>query len=330
VEQSRSEWADRSLGVKPVRAAVVGVGHLGRFHAEKYAALPDAVLVGVVDRDLARAHEVAEALGVRFFPDHRALAGAVECASVAVPTRDHAAIAGDLLAAGIDVLVEKPLASTVAEGAALVRVAEERGRILQVGHLERFNPALRAAREVVTRPRFLECHRLATFVDRGTDVDVIRDLMIHDLDVIQSFVPAEVVAVESVGVPILTSSVDIANARLRFADGCIANVTASRVSLKRERKLRIFQPDAYVAIDYDQRTVRICRRIPPRAPGELAEIVVGEHDVGEGDPLRDEVQAFLEAVATRAAPLVGGREALRALQLAERIAASLVVDVVVP
>jgi predicted dehydrogenase len=316
--------------VRPLRAAVVGVGHLGRFHAEKYAALPDAVLVGVVDCDTERAREVAESLGVRVFPDHRALAGQVDCVSVAVPTREHARIAGDLLVAGIDVLVEKPLASTAAEGVALVAAAEERGQILQVGHLERFNPALRAARDVVTRPRFLECHRLATFVDRGTDVDVIRDLMIHDLDVIQSFVPAEVVAVESVGVPILTPSVDIANARLRFADGCIANVTASRVSLKRERKLRIFQPDAYVAIDYDQRTVRICRRIPPRAPGELAEITVREHDVGEGDPLRDEVQAFLHAVRTRTAPLVGGREGLRALQLAERIAASLIADVVAP
>ncbi len=313
---------------RPLRAAVVGVGHLGRFHAEKYAALPEAVLVGVVDLDRERARAVADALGVRVLADHRALVGEVDCASVAVPTRDHAAIAGDLLAAGIDVLVEKPLASTVAEGTALVQAAEQAGRILQVGHLERFNPALRAAREVVTRPRFLECHRLATFVDRGTDVDVIHDLMIHDLDVIQSFVSAEVVAVESVGVPILTTSVDIANARLRFADGCIANVTASRVSLKRERKLRIFQPDAYVAIDYDQRSVRICRRIPPRAPGELAEIVVREHDVGEGDPLRDEVQAFLTAVATRSAPMVGGREALRALQLAERITASLTQDVV--
>jgi predicted dehydrogenase len=313
---------------RPVRAAVVGVGHLGRFHAQKYAALNDAVLVGVVDRDLERAREVAAELGVEAFGDHRALLGRVDCVSVAVPTREHARVAGELLAAGIDVLVEKPLASTVEEGRALVRTADAGGRILQVGHLERFNPALRAAAEVVTQPRFLECHRLAPFVDRGTDVDVIRDLMIHDLDVIQSFVPADVVAVESVGVPILTPVVDIANARLRFADGCIANVTASRVSLKRERKLRIFQPDAYVAIDYDQRTVRICRRMPPRAPGELAEITVQEHDVGEGDPLRDEVQAFLHAVRTRTAPLVGGREGLRALQLAERIAASLVVDVV--
>jgi predicted dehydrogenase len=306
---------------------VVGVGHLGRFHAEKYAALPDAALIAVVDRDPARARTVADTLGVHAFTDHRALVGLVDCASVAVPTHDHAAVACDLLAAGIDVLVEKPLASTVAEGTAIVHAAEQAGRLLQVGHLERFNPALRAAAEVVTRPRFLECHRLAPFVDRGTDVDVIHDLMIHDLDVIQSFVPAEVVAVESVGVPILTSSLDIANARLRFADGCIANVTASRVSLKRERKLRIFQPDAYVAIDYDQRTVLVCSRVPARTPGELPEIVVREHDVGEGDPLLDEVRTFLVSVATRAAPIVTGRDGLRALELAERIAASCVQDV---
>lgn len=309
-----------------LRAAVVGVGHLGRFHAEKYAALPDVTLVAVVDRDAERAAAVAEALGVRALTDHRALAGLIDCASVAVPTQDHARVALDLLAAGIDVLVEKPLAMTVAEATAIVEAAERAGRVLQVGHLERFNPALRAAAEVITRPRFLECHRLAPFVDRGTDVDVIRDLMIHDLDVIQSFVRAEVVAVESVGVPILTSTVDIANARLRFADGCIANVTASRVSLKRERKLRIFQPDAYVAIDYDQRTVRICSRQEARVPGGLPEIVVREHDAGEGDPLLDEVRSFVASVATRAAPMVGGREGLRALELAERIAASCVQD----
>jgi predicted dehydrogenase len=313
-----------------LRAAVVGVGHLGRLHAEKYAALPDAELVAVVDRDRERARAVATALGVPVLPDHRALVGAVDCASVAVPTRDHAAVTADLLRGGIDVLVEKPLAATAAEGRALLAIAETSGRILQVGHLERFNPALRAAAAVITRPRFLECHRLAPFVERGTDVDVIRDLMIHDLDVIQSFVPAEVAAIESVGVPVLTGAVDIANARLRFADGCIANVTASRVSLKRERKLRIFQADAYVAVDYDQRTVRICRRVAAATPDGLPTIVASEHDAGEGDPLRDEIAAFVLAVATRAAPLVGGREGLRALELAERIAASLETDAPAP
>jgi len=307
----------------PVRAAVVGVGHLGRFHAEKYAALENAVLVGVVDSDRSRAEELAARLGTRVFDDHRALVGAVDCASVAVPTHAHAAVASDLLSGGVDVLVEKPLASTCAEGEMLIRLADAGGRILQVGHLERFNPALKMAAAVVTEPRFLECHRLAPFVDRGTDVDVIRDLMIHDLDVIQHFVGAEVVQVESVGVPVLTATVDIANARLRFANRCIANVTASRVSLKRERKLRVFQHDAYVSVDYDQRMVRICRRVAPPKPGELPEITVHEHDAGEGDPLRDEIAAFVHAVTTRSEPVVGGVAGLRALELAERIVASL-------
>lgn len=311
----------------PLRAAVVGVGHLGRFHAEKYAALPGVSLVGVVDRDPERARTVAEALGVPVLADHHALAGRVDCASVAVPTAAHAAIGLDLLAAGIDVLVEKPLASTAEEGAALVRAAEQGHRILQVGHLERFNPALRAAAAVITEPRFLECHRLAPFVDRGTDVDVVRDLMIHDLDVIQSFIPAEVESVEAVGVPVLTPRVDIANARLRFANGCIANVTASRVSMKRERMLRLFQPDAYVAIDYDQRRVRIMRREPAATPDALPNIVAAEHDAGQGDPLRDEIAAFVDAVRTRARPIVSGSEGLRALELAERISASIEVAV---
>lgn len=309
--------------MEELRAAVVGVGHLGRFHAEKYAALPGVRLVGVVDRDPTRAREIADALGVAVIADHRALAGAVDCASVAVPTGAHATVGLDLLADGIDVLIEKPLASTAAEGAALVAAARAGGRILQVGHLERFNPALLAAQAVITEPRFLECHRLAPFVDRGTDVDVIRDLMIHDLDVIQSFIAAEVDSVEAVGVPVLTPRVDIANARLRFANGCIANVTASRVSMKRERMLRLFQPDAYVAIDYDQRRVRIVRREPSSDPGALANITAEEHDAGEGDPLKSEIAAFVAAVRTRTVPIVSGREGLRALELAERIAAAI-------
>ena len=310
-----------------LRAGVVGVGYLGRFHALKYAAHPDVDLVAVVDVDGDRCRAVATEVGAHEYGDHRALVDRVDCVSVAVNTQHHYRVARDLLEAGIDVLVEKPVTTTLEEGKELVELAVRGQRVLQVGHLERFNPALRAATEVITEPRFLECHRLAPFVDRGTDVDVIRDLMIHDLDVIQSFVGAEVATVESVGVPVLTSRVDIANARLRFANGCIANVTASRVSMKRERKLRVFQPDAYVAIDYDQRTVRICRRVAAETPGALAEITVREHDAGAGDPLRDEIAAFVAAVRTRAAPVVGGREGLRALELAERIAASLEQDV---
>src|SRR5207302_1355230 len=260
-----------------LRAAVIGVGYLGRFHAEKYAANSGAELVAVADIDPARARAVAAALGVEAVTDHRALLGRIDCASVAVPTPLHHAVAGDLLEAGVDVLVEKPLTTTVDEGKALLELAVRRGRVLQVGHLERFNPAIRALDGIVREPRFIECHRLAPFTERGTDVDVVLDLMIHDLDVILSMMPSPLRSVEAVGVPVLTNSVDIANARLRFANGGIANLTASRVSLKRERKLRIFQPDAYLAVDYGERRVRICRR-EPDADGQ-ASLTLEEREV---------------------------------------------------
>ena len=244
-----------------LRAAVVGVGYLGRFHAEKYAAHAGATLVAVVDVDAGRAQSVAANLGAEALTDHRALVGRIDCASVAVPTQQHHAVARDLLEAGIDVLVEKPLTTTLPEGKALVELAARRGRVLQVGHLERFNPAIRVLEGIVARPRFVECHRLAPFTERGTDVDVVLDLMIHDLDVILAMTTSSLRSIEAVGVPVLTPQVDIANARLRFANGCIANVTASRVSLKRERKLRIFQADAYFSLDCPGATLtsRTCR-----------------------------------------------------------------------
>jgi len=215
------------------------------------------------------------------------------------------------------VLVEKPLTATVGEGRELVDVAERGGRILQVGHLERFNPAIRALAGVLTQPRFIECHRLAPFTERGTDVDVVLDLMIHDLDVILSVMAGELVAVEAVGVPVLSPSADIANARLRFAGGCIANITASRVAMKRERKIRFFQPDTYVSVDYGEKHVRICRRVttddgPPS-------ITVEELELPSGDALFDEIEHFVRAVRTRQRPLVDGRTALRALEIADCI-----------
>jgi len=304
-----------------VRAAVVGVGYLGRFHAEKYAAEPGVELVAVVDPDSARAAEVAERYGCRALGDAREIYGTVDCASVVVPTPLHRDVGVGLLEAGIDVLVEKPIAATLEEARDLVRVADAQGRILQVGHLERFNPAIRALAGVLTQPRFLECHRLATFVERGTDVDVVLDLMIHDLDVILSIMPSAVAAIEAVGVPVITASPDIANARIRFADGAIANVTASRVSLKRERKLRIFQPDTYISLDYGEKRLRICRR-GEAPPGGLAPIEVEERVVEGGDALAEEIRAFLEAVRTREVPLVSGREGLRAMELAYQILAS--------
>src|SRR5436309_1369755 len=296
-----------------LRTAVVGVGYLGRFHAEKYAAHRDAELVGVVDVDPGRAREVAAALGVRAFTDHRALAGRVDCASVAVPTQHHFEVARDLLAAGVDVLVEKPVTTTVEEAKALVEFAVRGERVLQVGHLERFNPAVLALEGLITQPRFIECHRLAPFTERGTDVDVVLDLMIHDLDVILSMVPSAVRSVEAVGVPVLTPSVHLAKG------------TASRVALKRGRKLRIFQPDAYVAVDYGERRVRICRR-EPEADGQAA-LGLEEREVPEGDALEAEIDAFLRAVREREPPAVSGWDGLRALEVAHVIRESLEAEV---
>jgi predicted dehydrogenase len=300
-----------------VRTAVVGVGYLGRFHAQKYAAHPDAELVAVVDVDGERGRAVADELGVPWLGDCHDLVGRVDCASVAVPTQYHHPVASELLAAGIDVLVEKPLTPTVDEGKALVELAARGERVLQVGHLERFNPAVLAVADKISHPRFLECQRLASFTERGTDVDVILDLMIHDLDLILHMVRSPVRSVEAVGVPVLTATVDICNARLRFANGCIANVTASRVSGKRERKFRIFQPDAYFSIDFVERRVRTCRREPDEQ-GQPA-LVLEDVEVPAHDALALEIDAFLRSVRARETPQVSGWDGLRALEVAHVI-----------
>jgi predicted dehydrogenase len=302
---------------EPIRAAVVGAGYLGAFHAAKYAQLPDVELVGVVDIDRTRAAAVARSAGVAVLPGVEALFGAVDCASVAVSTPAHFAVASTLLAHGIDVLVEKPITATLDEGRRLVALAGARRRILQVGHLERFNPAIRSLAGILDAPRFIECHRLAPFTERGTEVDVILDLMIHDLDVILSVVPAPLERVEAVGVPVLSETADIANARLRFAGGTIANVTASRVATKRERKIRFFQADTYVSVDYGDRTVRIFRRTTDG--GGVPTIDASEQHFSDADPLFDEIEAFVAAVRTRATPLVDGVTAVRAMEIAERI-----------
>lgn len=301
----------------PLRTAVIGVGYLGRFHAEKYLAHPDAELVALVDSDPDRARAMASQYGVPGFTDLAEIEGRIDCASVVVPTQHHHRIASHLMAHGVDVLVEKPLTTSIDEGKDLLETAVRGGRVLQVGHLERFNPAVRALAGLVREPRFIECTRLAPFTERGTDVDVVHDLMIHDLDVIMSMVPSAVRSVEAVGIPVLTHSVDIANARLRFANGCIANITASRVSAKRERKLRIFQPDAYVSVDYGERTVRVFRR-DTQADGQTA-IIAEEHAVEEGDALAAEIDAFLRAVRARETPPVTGWDGLRALEIAHVI-----------
>ena len=304
-----------------IPSAVIGVGYLGKFHAEKYAGSSKANLVAVVDIDGARAAEVGAAAGTAALTDYREILGRVRCVSIAVPTRLHFQVARDFIEAGIDVLVEKPITADLSEARELVRLAEAKNVILQVGHLERFNPAIRHLEGVIKEPKFVECHRLAPFVERGTDVDVVLDLMIHDIDVIASLVRAPIQRVESVGVPVLTEKPDIANARINFANGCIANVTSSRVSLKRERKIRFFQPDAYISIDYDQRRAQIFYKPAPGA-GWL-DIRTESVEIKEGDALADEIDSFLDCVANRSLPLVGGAEGLRALEIASLISSQL-------
>jgi predicted dehydrogenase len=306
---------------KKITAAVVGVGYLGKFHAEKYAASAKADLVAVVDIDENRAREIGAPLGADVFTDYRELAGRVQCASVAVPTRYHFQVARDLIESGIDLLIEKPLTADIAQARSLVAAAAARDVILQVGHLERFNPAIRRLEGAIREPKFVECHRLAPFVERGTDVDVVLDLMIHDIDIIASLVRAPVERVEAVGVPVLTDKPDIANARIKFTNGCIANVTSSRVSLKRERKIRFFQPDAYISIDYDQRRAQIYHKPAPGA-GWL-DIRAENIEIKDGDALADEIESFLECVQSRSIPLVGGADGLRALEIASQISAQL-------
>jgi predicted dehydrogenase len=304
-----------------ISVGVVGVGYLGKFHAEKYAASEKAKLVAVVDIDEVKVREIADKYHTEALYDYRQLFGRVQCVSVAVPTRLHRDIAQEFLEQGIDVLVEKPLASNLAEGRDLVETAQVGNAILQVGHLERYNPAIRKLESIIKEPKFVECHRLAPFVERGTDVDVVLDLMIHDIDVIASLVRSPVQQVEAVGVAVLTDKPDIANARIKFANGCIANVTSSRVSIKRERKVRFFQPDAYISIDYDQRRAQIFYKPPPGAT--WLDIRGESIDIKDGDALADEIDSFLDCVRSRSLPLVGGAEGLRALEIASMISSQL-------
>jgi predicted dehydrogenase len=303
-----------------LRAAVIGVGRLGAIHARKYAAIPHLRLTHVVDPDAARAAEIAGELGAIPLSDHRQLVGAIDLASVAAPGIHHHAIASDLMRAGIDVLVEKPMAATLAEARDLKAIAERGGRVLQIGHLERFNPAIVRLRSILKAPRFVECHRLAPFTERGTDVDVVLDLMVHDLDVILSATgAAEAVTLEALGVAVLTDQIDVANARIRFDNGLIANLNTSRVAPRRERKIRFFQPDAYISVDYEARRLQIYRKNPPAPGRSFPTISADQIDLGDGDPLMDEIVAFVDSVRTRGVPRVTADDGLRVMELSERI-----------
>lgn len=307
------------MAAADLRAAVVGAGRLGALHAAKYAATAGVRLKYVVDLDRERAAKVAAAHHASPLGHYRELGGKVDLVSVAAPCVAHQPIASELLASGIDVLVEKPMAATIAEARALVAQAEGSRRILQVGHLERFNPAIVRLHSILTSPQFIECHRLAPFTERGTDVDVILDLMIHDLDVILYLTGAEITSLEAVGVAVLTDTIDVANARIRFSDGLIANLSSSRVAPRRERKIRFFQPDAYVSVDYEARRIQIYRKTPPPPNGVYPVISAEQIELGQGDPLADEIEAFVRSVRTREAPQVSARDGLRVIEACERI-----------
>lgn len=302
-----------------VRVGVIGVGYLGRLHAQKLSSFDDVRFAGVYDADVARGKAVAEECGTSFFDSHRRLLAEVDAVTIAVPTTAHHRVAMDALRAGVHVLLEKPIAAAVREARALVREAEKRKLVFQIGHLERFNTAVLSAMSILKEPRFIECHRLGPFGGRGTDVDVVLDLMIHDIDLILSFVRSPVVRIQAVGVPVISPNVDIANARLSFANGCVANVTASRVSARKQRKIRIFQEDAYVSMDFVDHAIQIFRRTWPHGPEGLPEISGELLETEKGDALRDEIRSFLDCAATGTAPRVSGADGLAALELAFRI-----------
>jgi predicted dehydrogenase len=300
-----------------VRVAVIGVGALGKHHARILAELPGAELVAVVDINESRAREIAGLVNVQAATSASEMIGRVDAVTVAVPTESHLSVALPFLQRGIAVLVEKPLARDTGEAQQMIDAAAASGAMLAVGHTERYNPAVAAIRPLLDHPRFIEVHRLGTFPDRSLDIDVVFDLMIHDLDVVLSIVPSEVVAVEAVGVAVLTPKPDIANARLKFANGCIANITASRISKDRVRKIRIFQRDAYLSVDYAAQEVERWRLV--RGNGAMPAIDGGKLEVANEEPLKRELADFIGALRDKRAPGVTGADGLRALQLAQRI-----------
>jgi predicted dehydrogenase len=301
-----------------VRVGVVGVGALGRHHARVYASLPEAELVGVVDTHPGRAEEIAATLGTHVFSHYAGLIGKVDAVSIAVPTTLHAEIGTQFLREGIHVLVEKPIAHTLEDADRLIRAARENNCILQVGHLERYNPAVVQLREIVRKPRFFEAHRMGLFSPRSLDIDVILDLMIHDLDIISLLVQAPIAQVSAVGIAILTKRIDIANARIHFEDGCVANITASRVSMEKIRKLRLFQRQEYISLDFTRQDVAVFS-LNHKAGTSIPEIVSKKLTPEKKEPLQQELSAFL--CSTRGLGPVGcsGEEGRKALSLAIQI-----------
>jgi predicted dehydrogenase len=307
------------LPLKKTRVAVVGVGYLGKFHAEKYSMLPNADLVAVVDIDREKTDECARKFGTSGYTDYRALLGKVDAVSIAVPTTGHFEVARDFMLSGTNVLLEKPITSTVDEAEELIRIAREKNLVFQVGHIERFNPVIMALDGVLNGPRFIESIRIAPFKPRGTDVNVVIDLMIHDIDIIQNIVRSPIRNISSIGAPVFTAEEDIANARIEFENGCVANVTASRISLKSERRMRIFQPDAYITLDFQNKKMAIFRKGEGEMFPGVPNVKIEEKVLEQEDALREEISSFLESVLTGKPPVVSGEDGKRALETALRI-----------
>jgi predicted dehydrogenase len=302
-----------------LRVGVVGVGYLGRFHALIYSRMPDVELVGVADTDSARAAEVAaEAGGCAAFGDYRELVGKVDAVSIVVPTTVHLEVAGPFLRAGVHMLLEKPIAPDRAQGESIVQLAAQYGALLQIGHLERFNAGVMELARRIDAPRFIEAHRMGGFVERATDVDVVSDLMIHDIDIILSLVDSDIRSIHAVGTPVLTNHVDIANARIEFTNGTVANVIASRVSDSKMRRIRVFQPNAYLSLDFAEQTLDVAWP-QPRDDREWPDIARERVVLEPVKPLDAELAAFVNSVRTGAPPMVDGRVGLEALEVALQV-----------
>jgi predicted dehydrogenase len=302
-----------------LKTAVVGVGYLGKFHAQKYAQLPDSELVAVCDNNAEIAQAIADEHGVELYTDYNDLIGKVDAVSIVVPTQKHYEVAKVFLDNGVHVLLEKPITSTVEQARELVQIAERNKLMFQIGHLERFNPAVMALDDVLKEAQFIESHRIAPFNPRGADVNVILDLMIHDIDIILDFVRSPVKSIQANGVPVLSNDIDVANARIQFENGCVANVTASRVSMKSERKMRIFQPDAYITIDFQNKKLGVHRKGSGEMFPGIAEIDSLEREFEQGDALLAESAAFLKSIKENSRPVVSGEDGMRALETAFEI-----------
>ena len=299
-----------------LRVGVIGAGYLGKFHAQKYANMANVDLVGVVDVDMNVAQEVAGSLDSTAYNDYKQLLGKVDAVSVVVPTEAHYQVSKDFLTHDADVMIEKPMTVTLAEADELIRISESRGQIIQVGHLERFNPAVVALEGIVNHPMFIESHRLSTFKGRGIDVSVVLDLMIHDIDIISNFVQSEVKKIHAAGIPVVTNTVDIANARLEFENGCVANVTASRISTKDERKIRLFQRDAYISVDFASHDIVVARKDGQKGDAIIPGVDIKQLSFDKADALEAELNAFVNAVNRREVPEVSGQMGRHALSIA--------------